>query len=118
MATYVYETIPLRAQRVNSFLGVTVESNEIEQRMRTLGAKVKRGRGGTWQVAPPSYRADLQLEADLIEEVARLRGYETIPGVLPRAEIHEKNRDTDPTDHSGHRSNPPAIAWCNSMESS
>ncbi|NOT56399.1 MAG: phenylalanine--tRNA ligase subunit beta [Deltaproteobacteria bacterium] len=87
--------IPLRAQRVNSFLGVTVEASEIEQRMRILGAKVKRGRSGTWDVTPPSYRADLQQEADLIEEVARLRGYETIPEVLPRTEVHEKTRDID-----------------------
>ena len=87
--------IPLRAQRVNSFLGVTVEANEIEQCMRTLGAKVKRGRGGTWHVTPPSYRADLSQEADLIEEVARLRGYETIPALLPRTEVREKNRDTE-----------------------
>ncbi|MSQ47249.1 MAG: phenylalanine--tRNA ligase subunit beta [Deltaproteobacteria bacterium] len=87
--------IPLRAQRVNSFLGVQAETNEIEQCMRTLGAKVKRGRSGTWEVTPPSYRADLQQEADLIEEVARLRGYETILGVLPRTEVHEKNRDTE-----------------------
>lgn len=87
--------IPLRAQRVNSFLGVTVEANEIEQCMRTLGAKVKRGRGDTWQITPPSYRADLSQEADLIEEVARLRGYDTIPALLPRTEVREKNRDTE-----------------------
>jgi phenylalanyl-tRNA synthetase beta chain len=87
--------IPLRAQRVNSFLGVTVEANEIEQCMRTLGAKVKRGRGGTWQITPPSYRADLSQEADLVEEVARLRGYETIPALLPRTEVREKNRDIE-----------------------
>jgi phenylalanyl-tRNA synthetase beta chain len=87
--------IPLRAQRVNSFLGVAVEANEIKQRMRTLGAKVKGGRGGSWQVIPPSYRADLSQEADLIEEVARLRGYDTIPVLLPRTEVREKNRDTE-----------------------
>ena len=87
--------ISLRAQRVNSFLGVTIGASEIEQHMRTLGAKVKRGRGGTWQVTPPSYRADLSQEADLIEEVARLRGYETIPALLPRTEVREKNRDIE-----------------------
>jgi phenylalanyl-tRNA synthetase beta chain len=87
--------IPLRAPRVVSFLGTKVAANEIEQRMRTLGAKVKRGRGGTWQVTVPSYRADLSQEADLIEEVARLRGYETIPALLPRTEGRETNRDVE-----------------------
>lgn len=87
--------IPLRARRVNNFLGITVEASEVEQRMRTLGAKVKRGRDGTWQVTPPSYRADLSQEADLIEEVARLRGYETIPASLPRTEVREKIHDAE-----------------------
>jgi len=91
------KVIPLRSQRVSSFLGVKIEANEIEQCMRTLGAKVQGGRGGIWEVTVPSYRADLSQEADLIEEVARLRGYETIPALLPRTEVRETNRDAEGT---------------------
>ena len=87
--------IPLRAQRVTSFLGVEIEPQEIEHGMHTLGAKVNRRRGRTWNVTVPSYRSDLVQEADLIEEVARLRGYETIPTLLPRTEMREKTLDQE-----------------------
>jgi phenylalanyl-tRNA synthetase beta chain len=72
-----------------------VEAKEVEHCMRTLGAKVKRSRGGTWHVTVPSYRSDLAQEVDLIEEVARLKGYETVPTLLPRAEAHERTLDEE-----------------------
>src|SRR5581483_838204 len=81
-------TITLRGQRASRFLGMTVEPAEIEHCIHTLGAKVRRGRGGTWSVTVPSYRSDLAQEVDLIEEVARLKGYETVPTLLPRTEAH------------------------------
>ncbi|MBI3300871.1 MAG: phenylalanine--tRNA ligase subunit beta, partial [Deltaproteobacteria bacterium] len=84
--------IPLRAQRVTTFLGAAVEEPEIEQRLRTLGMAVKRERRGAWRVTVPLYRSDLTQEVDLIEEIARLRGYETIPTLLPRSEIQEKTQ--------------------------
>lgn len=88
-------TIALRGQRVSSFLGMPVEAKEVEQCIRTLGAKVRRGRGETWSVTVPSYRSDLTQEVDLIEEVARLRGYDTIPTTLPRTEALEKTPDDE-----------------------
>ena len=88
-------TIPLRGQRVSRFLGMPIEAKEVEHCIRTLGAKVKRGRGGTWSVTVPSYRSDLTQEVDLIEEVARLRGYDTIPTILPRTEALEKTLDAE-----------------------
>ena len=87
----------LRAQRVTNFLGVTVDGPEIERCLRTLGMTVKRERRETWRVAVPSYRADLTQEADLIEEIARLGGYETIPTLLPRSEVQEKRPDQEST---------------------
>ena len=88
-------TITLREQRVSRFLGMPVEAKDIEHCMRTLGAKIKRSRKGTWNVTVPSYRADLTQEVDLIEEVARLKGYETVPTLLPRTEAHEKTLDQE-----------------------
>jgi phenylalanyl-tRNA synthetase beta chain len=87
--------IPLRAQRVRSFLGAVVERPEIEQCLRTLGMTPKRQRRETWRVTVPSHRADLTQEADLIEEIARLRGYDTIPTFLPRSEVQEKRSDLE-----------------------
>jgi phenylalanyl-tRNA synthetase beta chain len=85
--------ISLRAQRVTSFLGAAVEKKEIAQHLRTLGMVVKGERRNGWRVTVPSYRADLTQEVDLIEEIARLRGYDTIPTLLPRSEVQEKARD-------------------------
>jgi phenylalanyl-tRNA synthetase beta chain len=87
--------IPLRAQRVEALLGASIEEKDIEQCLRTLGAIVKRKDRGTWQVSPPAHRSDLTQEADLVEEVARLRGYETIPTLLPKAEIHGDRQDRE-----------------------
>lgn len=87
--------IPLRARRVATFLGTAVEGAEIKQCLRTLGMVVKRERRDTWRVTVPSHRADVTQEADLIEEIARLRGYNTIPTLLPRSEVQEKRPDRE-----------------------
>jgi phenylalanyl-tRNA synthetase beta chain len=79
--------IPLRGQRVAALLGSVVEDREIARCLRTLGATVRRERRGTWRVTVPAHRSDLTQEADLVEEVARLRGYDTIPTLLPKAEL-------------------------------
>jgi phenylalanyl-tRNA synthetase beta chain len=89
--------ISLRAQRVTHLLGVPVEPREIKKCLRTLGMAVKPERGGAWRVTAPSYRADLTQEADLVEEIARLRGYDTIPTLLPRSEVQEKKPDAEGT---------------------
>jgi phenylalanyl-tRNA synthetase beta chain len=82
--------IPLRSHRVSSFLGVSIEQSEIKRSLKTLGMSVKRRGREAWRVAPPSYRSDIAQETDLIEEIARLRGYDTIPTLLPRIEGQEK----------------------------
>ncbi len=87
--------IPLRGQRVATFLGTAVDAPEIGRSLRTLGAVVKRERHETWRVTVPSHRADLTQEVDLIEEIARLRGYDTIPTLLLRAEIHGDRQDLE-----------------------
>jgi phenylalanyl-tRNA synthetase beta chain len=87
--------IPLRAARVSSFLGTKVDEQEMKRCLHTLGMKVKQERRGVWRVTAPSYRADLTQEADLIEEIARLRGYDTIPTLLPRSEVQEKKPDLE-----------------------
>ena len=83
-------TILLRSDRVNRFLGITLDQSEIKQTLKTLGMALKKERRETWQVTPPLYRSDVTQEADLIEELARLKGYNTIPTLLPRSEVQEK----------------------------
>jgi phenylalanyl-tRNA synthetase beta chain len=87
--------VSLRTARVSSFLGTKVDKQEIKRCLHTLGLKVAREQRGAWRVTIPSYRADLTQEADLIEEIARLRGYDTLPTLLPQTEVQEKRPDPE-----------------------
>jgi phenylalanyl-tRNA synthetase beta chain len=75
--------IRLRPGRVASLLGVPASKAEVMRRLRALGAACA-GEGPVLVVAPPSHRGDLRIEEDLVEEVARLGGYESIPTTLPQ----------------------------------
>ena len=70
--------ILLRKDRIDSLLGIEISNAAVEKILKRLGMKIVKRRGG-WTVTPPSYRFDLNIEVDLIEEVARLHGYENLP---------------------------------------
>ena len=75
--------IRLRPARVNFLLGTTLKIGEMERPLRALGATVS-GRGPlVRRVVPPSHRFDLQNEVDLVEEIARLTGYDSVPATVP-----------------------------------
>ena len=77
-------SILLRQDRIEKLLGVEIASFEAERILTGLGLEAKKGEGeGTWLVVPPTSRCDLTREADLIEELARLYGYQKIPTTLP-----------------------------------
>jgi len=75
--------IPLRSERITEILGVRVTPAEIRRILRGLEMTVEKGRGGYFEVTPPTFRVDVLREIDLIEEIARIRGYEGIPATLP-----------------------------------
>lgn len=75
-------TVVLHPARVAAVLGVPLSAAAIGQYLKRLRLSVVR-QGSRWRIAIPSYRRDLRLEEDLIEEVARLHGYERIPATLP-----------------------------------
>lgn len=72
------QAIPLRASRVARVLGVPLAGAEIEEILRRLGMQVD-GADGEWRVTPPSWRFDVRIEADLVEEIGRIYGYDRIP---------------------------------------
>jgi len=74
--------IRLRPQRCNEFLGLTLSVEEIAALLRRLSLTVTL-EGEVLVVTVPTFRGDLSREADLIEEVARLYGYNNIPATLP-----------------------------------
>ncbi len=71
------DPIRVRVARIARILGVTIPVEEIAAIFDRLGLKPQRD-GDDFVVTPPSYRFDLALEADLIEEAARLHGYDKI----------------------------------------
>jgi len=79
-------TISLRPRRAISILGTPLTRGEITRRLRALGARCQADAGAI-AVTPPSYRGDLRQEEDLIEEIARVGGYDAIPTTLPDAPI-------------------------------
>ncbi|MFJ4136344.1 phenylalanine--tRNA ligase subunit beta, partial [Pseudomonas cyclaminis] len=79
--------ITLRAKSVEQMLGLVIEPAEIEQLLSALGLGISAGGEGQWQVEVPSHRFDISLEVDLIEELARLYGYNRLPVRYPQARL-------------------------------
>lgn len=76
------QPIVLRRARLARVLGLQVADAEVERILRALGLSVENTPDG-WRVVPPSRRFDLAIEEDLIEEIARIHGYDAIPTTLP-----------------------------------
>jgi phenylalanyl-tRNA synthetase beta chain len=76
----------LRHARLRRVLGIEVAAAEVTRIFTALGMAVTEVADG-WQVTPPSSRFDIEREEDLIEEVARIHGYERIPTTTPAGKI-------------------------------
>ena len=74
--------IRLRRARLARLLGTSVADAEVERILAALGLAVASDPEG-WQVTPPARRFDIAIEEDLVEEVARIHGYDAIPATLP-----------------------------------
>ncbi|MDA3926320.1 MAG: phenylalanine--tRNA ligase subunit beta [Kiritimatiellae bacterium] len=73
---------PLRFDRARQVIGVDISDDAMIEILRDLGLIVESNSGGSAVFVIPSYRLDLTLEADLIEEIARMKGFDNIPGVV------------------------------------
>lgn len=74
--------VMLRPSRVTKLLGEPVATDEIVRVLGALGCTVERAAEDSLRVTPPSWRQDLGLEVDLIEEVVRIRGFDSLPDEL------------------------------------
>ena len=75
------EAIVLRASRITRLLGIEFEAHDVVDILQRLGMGVAVLEDG-WRVTPPGFRFDINIEADLIEELVRLYGYDQIPYTL------------------------------------
>ncbi|MEX1828730.1 phenylalanine--tRNA ligase subunit beta [Luteibacter sp. CQ10] len=76
----------LRHARLRRVLGIEVAASEVSRIFTALGMAVEEVADG-WRITPPSSRFDIEREEDLIEEVARIHGYERIPTTTPAGKI-------------------------------
>ena len=77
------EPIVLRLSQLERILGISVSQDEVDRILSALGCSRESQSGGAGHYVPPSWRHDLTREADLIEEVARIHGYDKIPEDSP-----------------------------------
>lgn len=77
--------VVLPIARVNGLLGTDYTDAEVRSAIELIGCTVTDGAAGELVVVAPSWRSDLTRPADLVEEVARIVGYDRIPSVLPVA---------------------------------
>lgn len=81
------DAIELNQAQVDQLLGYSVDSAFITDALTRLGCEVTIKAEGEWSVVPPSYRYDMVIYQDLIEEVARIHGYDNIQISLPVIDV-------------------------------
>ncbi|MFX4308978.1 phenylalanine--tRNA ligase subunit beta [Acinetobacter soli] len=81
------DPITLHQSQVDALLGYRVETDFITDALQRLGCEVTVVATGEWHVVPPSHRFDLAIYQDLIEEVARIHGYDNIQIALPKIDV-------------------------------
>ncbi len=88
------DPIILKKELIHTYLGIDLETAEIEEILTKLGCEVKieqlenqPTKTAEIQVQPPTFRPDLQIPADVIEELARIYGYQKLPSTLMAGEL-------------------------------
>lgn len=92
LASKVYDEFPgltqppalkVTHQIIENYLGIDLKPTQIQDILKALGCQVTYDdHSATYQVAPPTYRPDIQIPVDVVEEIARIYGYHNLPSVL------------------------------------
>ncbi|HRD02871.1 MAG TPA: phenylalanine--tRNA ligase subunit beta [Candidatus Saccharicenans sp.] len=83
------KSVPLRLKRIAELLGIEIPEEFVVRTLTALGLKLNEQKPGVWVAEIPSFRVDLEREADLIEEIARFFGYDHIPSEVTPARSFE-----------------------------
>ena len=78
--------VRLRTSRAVRVLGIDLSADQIGNLLQGLGTACHR-QGDDFVITPPSHRFDMEIEEDLIEEIARVHGYDNIPAAPPKAQL-------------------------------
>ncbi|MDN6276178.1 MAG: phenylalanine--tRNA ligase subunit beta [Psychrobacter sp.] len=98
------EQLPVRAPitlpiaKVRDVIGIEIETSEMVRILTQLGFEVEQ-QSDVLVCVPPSYRFDMSIKEDLIEEIARIYGYDNIPSVLPHLQVSMDYDDTADLTH-------------------
>nr|WP_113866149.1 phenylalanine--tRNA ligase subunit beta [Brenneria salicis]NMN91536.1 phenylalanyl-tRNA synthetase beta subunit [Brenneria salicis ATCC 15712 = DSM 30166]RBP63004.1 phenylalanyl-tRNA synthetase beta subunit [Brenneria salicis ATCC 15712 = DSM 30166]RLM30828.1 phenylalanine--tRNA ligase subunit beta [Brenneria salicis ATCC 15712 = DSM 30166] len=79
-------TITLRREKLDRLIGHVIADEQVTDILQRLGSKVTKTATG-WQAVAPSWRFDMEIEEDLVEEVARIYGYNNIPNIATLAPL-------------------------------
>ena len=84
--------VSLRQSRLQELAGLNFDARQVDALLarldfRLLDRSETDAEGVRWTIAPPPHRFDIEIEADLVEEVCRIQGYPSIPSILPAAPL-------------------------------
>ncbi len=85
--------LTLRIARCNALNGIELSRDKIAAILQSIGLLCRIKDADTLLVTPPAFRVDIEREADLVEEVARLYGYDNIPVSLPSVDLSYPEQD-------------------------
>ena len=84
--------VSLRQSRLQELAGLNFDARQVDALLarldfRLLDRSATDAAGALWTIVPPPHRFDIEIEADLVEEVCRIQGYPNIPSILPAAPL-------------------------------
>jgi phenylalanyl-tRNA synthetase beta chain len=80
-------TVSLRAAKLESLLGISIPGAEVVEILTRLGLELVNEESGIWTFSIPSYRFDISIEPDLVEEVGRIYGYNNLPKTTAKGSL-------------------------------
>ena len=88
-------TIIVNPERINKILGMKIPRDQIIAILERLGLGVQQEKAGLLAISVPLRRSDLAIEEDIVEEIARLHGFDKIPVTLPQVKLLENRESED-----------------------
>ena len=85
--------VTLRSEKVTALLGMAIDNQHIEALLTRLGLGLSAQGEGRWLVSVPSWRFDIAIEEDLVEELGRIYGYDNLPQNTPAALLQMQQVD-------------------------